>query len=44
MQNEENNTQQRAYEVQNLDALGIHVLDCTLERDANRIIVIPMLQ
>jgi hypothetical protein len=44
VQNEENSVRQRAYEVQYLDALGIHVLDCTLERDANRISVIPMLQ
>jgi hypothetical protein len=44
VQNEENDVQQRALELQYLDALGIHVLDCTLERDANRISVIPMLQ
>jgi hypothetical protein len=44
VQNEENSVQQRVYVVQYLDALGIHVLDCTLERDANRISVIPMLQ
>ena len=44
VQNEETDVQQRVLELQYLDALGIHVLDCTLERDANRISVIPMLQ
>jgi hypothetical protein len=41
--NEENDVRERAFEVQYLDALGIHVLDCTLEMDANRISVIPSL-
>jgi hypothetical protein len=43
VENQENDVRERAFEVQYLDALGIHVLDCNLEMDANRISVIPTL-
>jgi hypothetical protein len=43
VENQENDVRERAFEVQYLDALGIHVLDCSLEMDANRISVIPTL-